>query len=115
MVYPTRMVDATGHDGDQSGDQSLIAEHLDSQLADMRKQDEYLRRELEHRTQEIRRRDTIIAQLTQRIPAPRGSSRRRTAGTRRETAGRRGSRNRGRTPARRGRPAYGRTAPALAA
>jgi len=47
--------------GDTTNDQALIIEHLDSEVA-------FLRRELENRTEEIRRRDTIIAQLTQRIP-----------------------------------------------
>jgi|SRR5215204_609652 len=53
---------------DQSTTQVLMLERLDSQLEDMREQVAFLRRELDHRTDEIRRRDTIIAQLTQRIP-----------------------------------------------
>jgi len=46
----------------------LIVERLDSQLEDMREQVAFLRHELDQRTEEIRRRDTIIAQLAQRIP-----------------------------------------------
>jgi len=53
---------------DQSSAQALIVERLDSQLEDMREQVAFLRHELDQRTEEIRRRDTIIAQLTQRIP-----------------------------------------------
>src|SRR5215204_3676508 len=49
----------TQPNSDQSHDQSTTQVLM--QVA-------FLRRELDHRTDEIRRRDTIIAQLTQRIP-----------------------------------------------
>jgi len=66
VVLRTQPNDDQSHD--QSTTQGLMLERLDSQLEDMREQVAFLRLELDHRTEEIRRRDTIIAQLTQRIP-----------------------------------------------
>lgn len=55
-------------DAERSNVHPLIVEHLDSQIAELHDQVTFLRKELESRSEEIRRRDTIIAQLTQRIP-----------------------------------------------
>lgn len=55
----------TGHDAGRDESHPV---GYDALISSQERQIEFLQRELEHRTEEIRRRDVIISQLTQRIP-----------------------------------------------
>jgi hypothetical protein len=71
-VYVLVDADRADRPHDQSNDQSLIMERLDSEVRFLREElarrDEYLRHREESWVEESRRKDSIIAALTQRIP-----------------------------------------------